>query len=200
MKKSDPSNKQNPPHEREILNPNLFSKEISFSDTEQILFQEDLHQTSTASTEALTDSTADTRYLPINKIRDGGMKTIWEVKDTRTQRILAMALIQPERIASQDDIEAFLHEARLTAHLQHPNILPVYDIALEKNGNPYFTMKLLRGETLEAILHRLQNHDPETEQNYTLTQLLHIFSTSAMPSIMRTPKAFSILISNPPMS
>ncbi|MFL2876512.1 MAG: protein kinase domain-containing protein [Pontiellaceae bacterium] len=175
MKKSDPSKKQIPPNKREILNPNLFSKEISFSNTEQILFQEDLHQTSTTSTESLTDSTADTRYIPINKIKDGGMKTIWEVKDTRTQRILAMALIQPERIASQEDIEAFLHEARLTAHLQHPNILPVYDIALEKNGNPYFTMKLLRGETLEAILHRLQQNDPDTEQNYTLTHLLNIF-------------------------
>ena len=106
MKKSDPSKKKITPHKREILNPNLFSKEISFSDTEQILFQEDLHQTSTTSTESLTDSTADTRYIPINKIRDGGMKTIWEVKDTRTQRTLAMALIQPERIASQEDIEA----------------------------------------------------------------------------------------------
>mgnify|MGYP007000279102 len=40
MKKSDPSKKQIPPNKREILNPNLFSKEISFSDTEQILFQE----------------------------------------------------------------------------------------------------------------------------------------------------------------
>ena len=175
MKKSDPSNTQNPSQEREILNSKLFSEEISFSDTEQILFQEDLLKTSTTSTEVLTDSTADTRYIPLNKIRDGGMKTIWEVKDTRTQRILAMALIQPERIASQEDIEAFLYEARLTAHLQHPNILPVYDIALEKNGNPYFTMKLLRGETLEAILHRLQQRDLDTEQNYTLTHLLNIF-------------------------
>ena len=175
MKKSDPSDNQTPPPNREILNPNLFSEEISFSDTEQILFQEDLHQTQTTSTEALTDSTADTRYIPLKKIRDGGMKTIWEVKDTRTQRTLAMALIQPERIASQDDIESFLHEARLTAHLQHPHILPIYDIALEKNGNPYFTMKLLRGETLEAILHRLQQHDLETEKKYSLTYLLDIF-------------------------
>ncbi len=175
MKKTDPFNNQTPQPSREILNPDLFSEEIRFSDTEQILFQEDLHQTPTASTEALTDSTADTRYIPLKKIRDGGMKTIWEVKDTRSQRTLAMALIQPERIASQDDIESFLHEARLTAHLQHPHILPIYDIALEKNGNPYFTMKLLRGETLETILHRLQHHDPETEHTYTLTQLLHIF-------------------------
>lgn len=175
MKKSNPSDNQTPPPNREILNPNLFSEEISFSDTEQILFQEDLYQTQTTATESLTDSTADTRYIPLKKIRDGGMKTIWEVKDTRTQRTLAMALIQPERIASQEDIEAFLQEARITAHLQHPHILPIYDIALEKNGNPYFTMKLLRGETLEAILHRLQNNDPETERKYTLTYLLHIF-------------------------
>ena len=175
MKKSDPSKKQIPPHKREILNPNLFSKRLVSPIPNKSYSKKTFHQTSTTSTESLTDSTADTRYIPINKIRDGGMKTIWEVKTATYPTYLAMALIQPERIASQDDIEAFLHEARLTAHLQHPNILPVYDIALEKNGNPYFTMKLLRGETLEAILNRLQQHDPETEQNITLTKLLNIF-------------------------
>ena len=102
------------------------------------------------------------------------MKTIWEVKDTRTQRILAMALIQPERSASQDDIEAFLHEARLTAHLQHPNILPVYDIALEKNGNPYFTMKLLRGETLKPFS-TVSKTTTLKPNKITRSQLLHIF-------------------------
>ncbi len=141
---------------REIHNSKLFSEYINFSDTEQILFQEDLDNEEDITHAEITDKNADTRYTPVKKIRDGGMKTIWEVKDTRTQRTLAMALIQPERIASKDDIESFLYEARLTAHLQHPNIIPIYDVAIDKNGNPYFTMKLLKGETLESILNKIK--------------------------------------------
>ena len=175
MKTPQPS-ENDPSHPpREILNPNLFADEINFSNTEQILFQDDLDPADTPHAAELTDTQADTRYQPLQKINDGGMKTIWEVKDTRTRRTLAMALIQADRIASQDDIQAFLHEARLTAHLQHPHILPIYDIALDKTGNPYFTMKRLRGETLEPILNRLQQGDPATRHAYPLTRLLQIF-------------------------
>ena len=160
---------------REIHNSKLFSEYINFSDTEQILFQEDLDHEKDITNAEITDKNADTRYTPVKKIRDGGMKTIWEVKDTRTQRTLAMALIQPERIASKDDIESFLYEARLTAHLQHPNIIPIYDVAIDKNGNPYFTMKLLKGETLESILNKIKKNDKTTIETFSLTRLLNIF-------------------------
>ena len=160
---------------REIGNASLFADEIVFSDTEKILFEEDLKEGAEGSPQGLMEGRPEQRYKPIRKLNEGGMKVIWEVEDRRTARRVAMALIQESRIASEEDIGAFLYEARLTANLQHPNIVPIYDIALDENGNPYFTMKVLRGENLAAILRRLRAGDPDCAARYTRTRLLSIF-------------------------
>jgi len=168
-------NKPKPPS-REIGNANLFAEDIVFSDTEKILFEEDLKENvPTNSREGLMEGNPEQRYTATRKLNEGGMKAIWEVDDHRTARKVAMALIQDSKIASEQDIDAFLYEARLTANLQHPNIIPIYDIALDENGNPYFTMKALRGETLGEILKKLQSGDSACAAKYTRTHLLNIF-------------------------
>lgn len=164
-----------PPRTREIGNAGLFADEIVFSDTEKILFEEDLRELSASDREGLMDGNPARRYSAVRKLNEGGMKAIWEVDDHRTARKVAMALIQEGRIASREDIDAFLYEARLTSNLQHPNIIPIYDIALDENGNPYFTMKALKGETLSDILRRLREGDAEYRRRCTRTQLLSIF-------------------------
>lgn len=170
MNDADP-NKSPPP--REITNGNLFADAISFSDTEKILFSEDLHEVIDQGRDGLMDGNPADRYTIVKKLNEGGMKAIWEVDDHRTARKVAMALIQSSRIASVKDIDAFLYEARLTANLQHPNIIPIYDIALDENGNPYFTMKALKGKTLGDILKQKRNN--EAEPQFTRTRLLSIF-------------------------
>jgi serine/threonine protein kinase len=175
MSEHDPEPQPKGVPEREILNASLFAEDISFSDTESVLFEEDLKEPSDYTYHELSETRMHQRYQPLKKVSSGGMKTIWEVKDLRTHRTMAMALIEESRIASQEDIDAFLYEARLTAHLQHPHIVPVYDIAQDNEGNPYFTMKALRGETLEHILARLHAHDKKTEHTYTRTRLIEIF-------------------------
>lgn len=168
-------NKPKPPT-REIGNANLFADDIVFSDTEKILFEEDLKENvPTDSREGLMEGNPAKRYTPTRKLNEGGMKAIWEVDDHRTARKVAMALIQESKIASEQDIDAFLYEARLTANLQHPNIIPIYDIALDENGNPYFTMKALRGETLGEILGKLRSGDSACTAKYTRGRLLNIF-------------------------
>ncbi|MEA2068609.1 MAG: serine/threonine-protein kinase, partial [Verrucomicrobiota bacterium] len=165
---------QIPPPNREIGNANLFADDIVFSDTEKILFEEDL-QENPADRNGLMDGNPEERYSVNKKLNQGGMKAIWEVDDHRTARKVAMALIQDSKIASEDDIDSFLYEARLTANLQHPNIIPIYDIALDENGNPYFTMKALKGETLGEIIRQLRNGNAEYRKRYTRTQLIAIF-------------------------
>ncbi len=160
---------------REISNANLFANDIIFSDTENILFEEDLQKKDSASREGLMDGNPEQRYTPNKKLNQGGMKAIWEVDDHRTARKVAMALIQDSRIASEDDIDSFLYEARLTSNLQHPNIIPIYDIALDENGNPYFTMKALKGETLGEIIKKLKIGNEKYAERYTRTRLLGIF-------------------------
>jgi serine/threonine protein kinase len=171
----DKSNHRPNQPSREIGNANLFADDIVFSDTEKILFEEDLKERSPDASEGLMEGNPEQRYTPVRKLNEGGMKAIWEVDDHRTARKVAMALIQDSKIASEQDIDAFLYEARLTANLQHPNIIPIYDIALDENGNPYFTMKALRGETLGEILKQLKSGDPAYTQKYTRTRLLNIF-------------------------
>lgn len=56
-------------------------------------------------------------------------------------------------LASGASSTAFLREARATARLQHPGIVPVYDLGRRPDGTPFYTMKYLRGRTLSAAIH-----------------------------------------------
>ena len=162
------------PPRREIANPKLFADEIDFAASERILFQEDL-QASGGRGEAPVVEDPARRYTPLRKLSEGGMKAIWEVEDHRIARRVAMALIAESRIPSDGDIESFLYEARLTANLQHPNVIPVYDVAVDPSGNPYFTMKALKGKTLAEIVTELRDGDPAARRTYTRARLLEIF-------------------------
>jgi serine/threonine protein kinase len=165
-----------PTSRREIFNADMFADDIVFSDTEKILFEEDLQETAPVDHAGMMEGNPEKRYSANKKLNEGGMKAIWEVDDHRTARKVAMALIQDSKIASEQDIESFLYEARLTANLQHPNIIPIYDIALDENGNPYFTMKSLKGETLGDILKKLRQGNAGYRKQYTFTTLLSIFA------------------------
>ena len=72
-------------------------------------------------------------------------------------------------------IGRFVREARITAALEHPNIVPIYDIGLDGAGKPYFTMKLLGGETLQSILQRVHASYGDYRSHYPLNSLLRIF-------------------------
>ena len=103
------------------------------------------------------------------------MKAVIQVKDRDTTRNVAMAIIPDAADRPQSDINRFVQEARITARLEHPNIVPVHDIGVDTNGAPYFTMKLLRGRTLSAILRKLREDDYKTLKEFDLTRLLRIY-------------------------
>lgn len=67
-----------------------------------------------------------------------------------------------------------LREARVTAQLQHPNTVPVYEIGKDDEGCLYFSMKKIQGENLFRILSRIARRDPETVEAFPLTRLLGI--------------------------
>ncbi|MBT8042939.1 MAG: serine/threonine protein kinase, partial [Pontiella sp.] len=72
-------------------------------------------------------------------------------------------------------IEQFLREARLTANLAHPNIMPVYNMGLDPKGVPFFSMELIPGDSLKTILSKLREDDEEYGRTYPLETLLNIF-------------------------
>jgi serine/threonine protein kinase len=92
------------------------------------------------------------RYGKAEKINQGGMKNIFLVKDKATERNVAMAKLKND--LNEEANEHFIREALLTASLEHPNIMPIYDIGYDQNQKPYFTMKLTGEENLGQIIRK----------------------------------------------
>ncbi|MCM8541835.1 MAG: serine/threonine protein kinase [Lentisphaeraceae bacterium] len=106
------------------------------------------------------------RYLIKEKIATGGLKDIYCAFDQKTQRDIAMAFAR-EDLSNHQYLEQFLHESTITALLEHPNIIPVYDVGDEEK--PFFTMKMVRGQNLHHFLFQ----EPD---KLTRIQLLKIFN------------------------
>lgn len=115
----------------------------------------------------------NSRYSDIAEFNKGGMKEIFSGHDSISGRTIAIAKMID--CNDSDDLELFLREARITACLEHPNIMPVYDISLDGKGLPFFTMKLIHGEDLGDILKRVREKSPDYTEKYRLASLLEIF-------------------------
>lgn len=113
------------------------------------------------------------RYGIIEEIGRGGMKRIERAVDNFTDRIVALASIKS--IENSEDIENFLREARLTASLQHQNIIPVYDLGIDAGNRPYFTMKLVEGDNLNDIIKKIREGNRGYLRKYKLRTLIDIF-------------------------
>ncbi len=113
------------------------------------------------------------RYREIRKIAEGGEKKITLVHDHLLDRRVAMA--RAARAKNPHDQEQFLREARLTANLAHPNIMPVYNMGIDPDGIPFFSMELVPGDSLKTIVGKLRKGDEAYRCDYPLETLLHIF-------------------------
>ena len=113
----------------------------------------------------------DQRYTNEAFVGSGGMKIIQSEFDAYCQRSVARAGLKN----SDKSAEVFINEARILAKLEHSNIVPLYDLGLDENDLPYFTMRLLGGKNLQEILDLLTTHDQATEEVFTQQNLLEIF-------------------------
>jgi serine/threonine-protein kinase len=92
------------------------------------------------------------RYGQTELMAVGGMKRIFKVLDRHGNRYVAMARLHED--ASELLFDPFIREARLTALLEHPNIISVHDVGVDKEGKPYFTMDLKAGDGLDVVLQK----------------------------------------------
>ena len=113
------------------------------------------------------------RYLNGQAVDEGGMKKIKSYQDSLSGRTIAIASMKNCHKAS--DIDNFIREARLTAMLEHPNIVPLYDLNLDKEGLPYFSMKLLGGENLKSVIDKLNAGENAYLDKFSLHHRLEIF-------------------------
>ncbi len=101
--------------------------------------------------DALRESLAD-RYALDRELGRGGMATVYLAHDLKHDRKVALKVLRPE-LAAVIGAERFLGEIRVTANLQHPNLLPLFDSG-EAGGFLYYVMPYVEGETLRARLER----------------------------------------------
>jgi eukaryotic-like serine/threonine-protein kinase len=88
------------------------------------------------------------RLVDLGEIGRGGMSSVRRVRDTNLLRDVAMKVLDPELAKSAVRIEGFIEEAQVTGQLDHPNIVPIHELGVDHAGTVYFTMKLVRGQSL----------------------------------------------------
>ena len=131
---------------------------------------------SAAATEALSELAGVARYEELNLLGEGGMGEVRLCRDKRIGREVARKVMRSAAATGwTDGLQRFVREARVQGQLEHPVVVPVYELG-EENGAPYFTMKRVHGQTLAEVIEALSEGDRETTAHFTRRRLLSAFS------------------------
>ena len=98
------------------------------------------------------DSDIVQRFSTGEVLGSGGCGDVYELTDHNLERSVAIKILQNEYSESPRKVKTFIREALLTARLEHPNILPVYNLQITDDGDLYYTMKKVEGIPLSALL------------------------------------------------
>jgi WD40 repeat protein/tRNA A-37 threonylcarbamoyl transferase component Bud32 len=97
-------------------------------------------------------------YELLEKIASGAMGTVYRARQKSLDRIVALKVLRVGRFATEEEVRRFRAEAEAVARLDHPNIVPVYDVGESEQRN-FFSMKLIGGPGLDAVLQSFRD-DP----------------------------------------
>jgi serine/threonine-protein kinase len=117
---------------------------------------------------------ASHRYVESALLGAGGMGKVMLARDDRIGRDVAVKELHAKRAMTGEEQARFLREARVQGQLEHPSIVPVYDIDRRTDGTMFFTMRRVVGKTLHATLDELRRGAPGARTQH---ELLTAFAT-----------------------
>ncbi|MDR2756861.1 MAG: serine/threonine protein kinase [Planctomycetaceae bacterium] len=109
----------------------------------------------------------------------GGMGRILIAYDQYLKRDIALKELHPEVAEDESIVRRFIGEAEITAQLEHPGIVPIHTLGLDKSGNPYYTMKLIKGHTLQEAIKAYHRNPIRQELLNLVRRLVSICKTMA---------------------
>jgi serine/threonine protein kinase len=115
------------------------------------------------------------RFSGIKTIGLGGIGSVLSGYESSLKRDIAIKILRPAYRSKKKFLNRFIREARATAQIEHPNIVPVHELGVMDELGVFFTMKKVEGENLRTVIQKLNENDPEYIAKYTRSRLLEIF-------------------------
>ena len=116
------------------------------------------------------------RYTLKHKIAAGGMGVVYVAEDKKLKRTVALKMIRGSTFADEGEVARFTLEAEAAAGLDHPHIVPIYEVG-RLDGQPFFTMKLIEGQSLAQRLKEYHGILPVREVATLLSKLARVCIT-----------------------
>ncbi|BBM83955.1 serine/threonine protein kinase [Candidatus Uabimicrobium amorphum] len=141
-------------------------------DMDATFFDEPITQTNIDKEDSSTIEYKPERYEIITEIAHGGMGVVFQGKQHSLQREVAIKKLLST--TKKDMVGKFIAESLVTAFLDHPNIVPVYDLVQNTNGELFLSMKMVRGVSWKRILYPQTPEESKIAEQYTLEKHLQI--------------------------
>ncbi|MBL8797266.1 MAG: protein kinase [Planctomycetia bacterium] len=122
--------------------------------------------------DALASRKKGQRYVVQGEIARGGMGAVLKAVDCDIRREVAVKYMLDEKDAKKK--ARFIEEAQINGQLEHPNIVPVYDLGVDAQKRPFIMMKMVKGKSLKEVLDQLRENPKQVEKEFTLGRFLNI--------------------------